>query len=184
MFAGRCPKLSNILKYKPIYFTSNRTHRCVLEGANVGVLWSIVVGETGEIHLVWATTTLPDADVGNGTRAAAVTRERHTPALSRPNILTNIEPIRFFFLNRAILFFYCHLIVRVICFWHASKFIFGSRFWWMQSKTSENIWPRKVCFYCLFIINYERCKYDTALQLIKYLVNKFEFCYVQLIYTL
>ena len=45
-------------------------------------LWRKTENPEKTTDLGWATTTLPHADTGNRTRAAAVTSERHIPALS------------------------------------------------------------------------------------------------------
>ena len=67
---------------------AQRTSIRVLEGADVGVLWSYVVEETGlhgGKHRPWTGDHyLPHADTGNWTRAAVVTSEGFTPALSKP----------------------------------------------------------------------------------------------------
>ena len=67
---------------------AHRTYQCILEGADVGVLWSYVVEETGAPRGNHAfgevTTALPHADARDRTQAAAVTSEGFTLALSRP----------------------------------------------------------------------------------------------------
>ena len=51
---------------------AHRTYKRILEGADVGILWSYVVEETGEnTDLGRATITLPHADGGDQIRAAA-----------------------------------------------------------------------------------------------------------------
>ena len=58
---------------------AQRTYKRVLEGADVSVLWSYVVEETGEpgktTDLGRATITLPHADTGIRSRVAAVASE-------------------------------------------------------------------------------------------------------------
>ena len=64
---------------------AHRTYKRVLEGVNVGILWSYVVEETGVPggnHRPWAGDHYQDA--GNRYRAATVASKNVTPALSRP----------------------------------------------------------------------------------------------------